>query len=92
MIRGGADAKELLRLALGDIPFEALEILPVEFRCKCSYERVVRIVTALGHEEVEDMLIKDKGAELTCHFCNAVYYLDENALREILEPPQPVVM
>src|SRR5499426_2083953 len=31
MIRAGADAHELLRLALGDMPFEALETLPVEF-------------------------------------------------------------
>jgi molecular chaperone Hsp33 len=91
-IRGGADAAEMLRLALGDLPFETLDARPVEFRCKCSYERVVSIVTALGREEVEDMLEKDKGAELTCHFCNSVYYLDEDALRGILEPPPPAVM
>jgi molecular chaperone Hsp33 len=91
-IRGGADAVEMLRLALGNIPFDMLDARPVEFRCKCSYERVVSIVTALGREEVEDMLEKDKGAELTCHFCNSVYYLDEDALRSILEPPSPVVM
>lgn len=91
-IRGGADAIEMLRGALGDLPFDTLETRPVEFRCNCSYERVVRIVTALGREEVEDMLEKDKGAELTCHFCNSVYYLDEDALREILEPPRPIVM
>jgi molecular chaperone Hsp33 len=82
----------MLRLAIGALPFNALETRRVEFRCKCSYERVVRIVTALGREEVEDMLEKDKGAELTCHFCNSVYYLDEDALRGILEPPPPVVM
>jgi len=91
-IRGGADAAEMLRLALRGIPFDVLESRPVEFRCKCSYERVVRIVTALGREEVEDMIEKDKGAELTCHFCNSVYYLDEDALRGILEPPPPVLM
>lgn len=91
-IRGGADAVEMLRLALGDFPFNTLETRPVEFSCKCSYERVVNIVAALGREEVEDMLEKDKGAELTCHFCNSVYYLDEDALRGILEPPPPVVM
>jgi molecular chaperone Hsp33 len=91
-IRGGANAVEMLRLALGNIPFDMLDARPVEFRCKCSYERVVNIVTALGREEVEDMLEKDKGAELTCHFCNSVYYLDEDALRRILEPPPPVVM
>src|SRR5215468_281933 len=91
-IRAGAGAIEMLRLTLGDMGFDTLETQPVEFRCKCSYERVVKIVTALGREEIEDMLEKDKGAELTCHFCNAVYYLDEDALREMLEPPQPVVM
>jgi molecular chaperone Hsp33 len=91
-IRGGADAAEMLRLALRGLPFDALESRPLEFHCKCSYERVVRIVTALGREEVEDMLEKDKGAELTCHFCNSVYYLDEDALRGILEPPPPVLM
>ncbi|HEX2490417.1 MAG TPA: Hsp33 family molecular chaperone HslO [Blastocatellia bacterium] len=91
-IRGGADAAEMLRLALKGLPFDTLESRPVEFRCKCSYERVVRIVTALGREEVEDMIEKDKGAELTCHFCNSVYYLDEDALRGILEPPPPVLM
>jgi molecular chaperone Hsp33 len=91
-IRGGADAAEMLRLALENLHFDTIETRPVEFRCKCSYERVVNIVTALGREEVEDMLEKDKGAELTCHFCNSVYYLDEDALRGILEPPPPVVM
>jgi molecular chaperone Hsp33 len=91
-IRGGADAGEMLRRALGELSFDVLETRSVEFRCKCSYERAVNIVTALGREEVEDMLEKDKGAELTCHFCNAVYYLDEEALRRILAPPEPIVM
>jgi molecular chaperone Hsp33 len=82
----------MLQTALGGIVFDVLESHPVEFRCKCSYERAVSIVTALGREEVEDMLVKDNGAELTCHFCNEVYYLDDAALRGILEPPQSLVM
>ncbi len=92
LIRGGADASEMLQITLGDIPFDTLETHSVEFRCKCSYERAVNIVNALGEEEVMDMLEKDKGAELTCHFCNSVYYLDEEALQGILNPPQEMVM
>jgi molecular chaperone Hsp33 len=92
ILRGGADARGLLEQTLGTIPFDVLETHPVEFRCKCSYERAVNIVTALGNEEVEDMLVKDNGAELTCHFCGAVYYLDEAALKDILDPPAPVLM
>jgi molecular chaperone Hsp33 len=92
LIRNGANAAGILQAALGGVPFEILEEEPVEFQCKCSYERAVSIVTALGREEIEDMLVKDRGAELTCQFCNAVYHLDEAALRGILDPPPPLVM
>lgn len=92
IIRGGGDAEALLASALGGMPFDVLERAPLEFRCNCSYERAVNLVSALDLAEVEDMLEKDKGAELTCHFCNAVYFLDEEALRLILHPPAPVVM
>ena len=92
MIRGQADAREILRIALGGIELDVLETQRVDFRCKCSYDRAVNIVTALGEEEVKDMLEKDNGAELTCHFCNEVYYLNESALEQILEPPQPLAM
>lgn len=92
MIRGGADAEAILQHALGTLPFEVLEKHPVEFRCKCSYGRAVNIVSALGRDEVEDMLQKDNGAELTCHFCNEVYYLDDEALRGILDSPPSMIM
>jgi molecular chaperone Hsp33 len=92
MIRDGADAEAILRNALGDVTLNVLDRYPVEFRCKCSYERAVNIVSALGKEEVEDMLVKDNGAELTCHFCNEVYYLDEDALRGILNTPPALIM
>lgn len=92
MIRAGMDAAGMMRNVLGEMPFDVLHQHPVEFRCKCSYQRAVNIVTLLGEEEVRDMLEKDNGAELTCHFCGEVYSLDEAALQGILNPPEPVVM
>lgn len=92
VLRGGADARGLLSTVLGTIEFQLLETHPIAFRCKCSYQRAVRIVTALGEAEVNDMLVQDNGAELTCHFCGEVYSLDEAALRQILEPDSPVLM
>jgi molecular chaperone Hsp33 len=87
LIRNGADAEQILQEALGLIEFEVLEKIPVEFRCRCSYDRAVSLVAGLGEDEVEDMLEKDQGADLTCGFCNETYSLDEDALRAILAPP-----
>ena len=54
---GGADAAEMLRLALRGLPFDTHKPSPVEFRCKCSYERVVRIVTAAMRRGVWAMAV-----------------------------------
>ena len=64
-----------------------LEEIPVEFRCRCSYERAVSLVTQLGEEEVKDMLERDRGAELTCGFCSEIYSISEAELQKILQPP-----
>ncbi len=92
LIRGGANAEEMMAGVFGDLSLTVMETHAVEFRCKCSYERAINIVTMLGEAEVRDMIEKDKGAELTCHFCGEVYFLDEAALADILNPPQAVLM
>lgn len=87
VLRESPGPEALLQMALGNLDFEVLEEVPVEFRCTCSFERAVNIISALERAEVEDMLEKDKGAEMTCHFCNEVYFLDEQTLENILAPP-----
>ena len=88
LIRNGADAEQIMQEALGLISFEVLEKTPVEFRCRCSYERAVTMISSLGEDEVKDMIAQDNGAELTCGFCNETYFLDEAALQNILTPAQ----
>lgn len=92
LIRSGMDAHEMMNAVFGDLPLQVLETHSVEFRCKCSYDRAVTIVTMLGTEEVAEMLADDKGADLVCHFCGTNYHLDETALSNILNPPPEVVM
>lgn len=84
MIREGAQAVDLLRTALGRVPFEILEEKPVSFTCQCSYERAVSMISAIDRGELETILREDKGAALTCHFCNETYRLDEATLENIL--------
>jgi len=58
---------------------------PLVFRCTCSQQRFSRALIALGPAELADMIKKDKGAELVCHFCNERYYFTEDDLRLLLE-------
>jgi len=85
MIRAGLGPDQMLTKVLGEMDLELLGEREIQFHCHCSYERAVNIVSCLGQAEVLDMLEKDKGAELTCHFCSEVYKLDEEALQKILD-------
>jgi len=84
LIREGARPVDLLRAALGDVPFEALSEQPVSFVCQCSYERAVSLISSIERNELQSILCEDKGAAMTCHFCNETYRLDEAALESIL--------
>ena len=84
-IKEGASPEDLLKMALGVIDYEILGEKDVRFECNCSFERAVQLISSLGHAEVSSMLEEDKGAKMTCGFCNELYTLDENDLRNILE-------
>lgn len=85
VINEGATPEDLVKLALGIIDYEILEERDVEFKCNCSQERAVRLISSLGKTEVESMLQEDKGASMTCGFCNRTYTLDEAQLQEIID-------
>lgn len=84
-IKEGATPEDLLKMTLGIIDYEILGEKEVKFECNCSFERAVQLISSLGKKEVTSMLEEDKGATMTCGFCNEVYTLDENDLQKMLE-------
>ena len=54
------------------------------YRCDCDRERLEKVLISLGREELTDMIQKEHGAELTCHFCNTKYSFSETQLRDLL--------
>jgi molecular chaperone Hsp33 len=85
VIKEGASAEDILKLALGEIDYQILEEKDVRFECNCSFERAVSLISSLGREEVESMLKEDKGAMMSCGFCNENYKLEEAHLQKILD-------
>ncbi|HXG85823.1 MAG TPA: Hsp33 family molecular chaperone HslO, partial [Pyrinomonadaceae bacterium] len=55
VISEGATAEDLVKLALGEIEFEILEEKDIEFKCNCSFERAVSLISSLGRDEVASM-------------------------------------
>jgi molecular chaperone Hsp33 len=88
MVRAGLSPKEMLQTVLGDMDLMVLEEKQPRFFCQCSRERALLIISALGRSEVEDMLARDNGAELICHFCNERYQITAAELRDILAVEQ----
>jgi molecular chaperone Hsp33 len=85
MVREGLSPLEMLRQALGEVELTLLEEIEPRFHCQCSKDRVLLIISALGRTEIDDMLKKDNGAELTCHFCNQMYRVTGEELAGLLK-------
>ena len=89
LLQSGKTLPDIFADLLGDM---GLHIFPqrqlVSFRCRCSLERVLGALKLLGQAELEDMIVKDKGAEATCDFCNEVYQATSGQLEQLIEDLQ----
>lgn len=68
--------RNILRRLFAEDDVRLFEPAPVFFRCRCSRERVVGMLRALGPEEVRSVLAEQGHVEVRCDFCNRAYRLD----------------
>ncbi|MDB5055111.1 MAG: hslO [Bacilli bacterium] len=78
----GATLEQILSSVLDDVVVQ--EQLPVQFRCRCSRERVEQTLVSLGKSELDAILQEDGNAEVICHFCNETYGFQGAQLQELI--------
>ncbi|WP_087974053.1 Hsp33 family molecular chaperone HslO [Oceanobacillus rekensis] len=83
LIREGKTPEQILQQLFGEEEVKIHETMPIEFRCKCSKERLANAITGLGNAEIQSMIDEDHGAEANCHFCNETYLFTEQELEEL---------
>ncbi|MCD1261867.1 Hsp33 family molecular chaperone HslO [Paenibacillus athensensis] len=83
LLGSGQTLEEIIRHVLPAV--QIMERTPVEFRCKCSRERVEQTLFSLDKTELRDMLAEDGHAEVVCHFCNETYRFDGDDLQQMIE-------
>ncbi len=86
MLAEGKHLPEILNELLSDLNLKILPgVQPVQFQCKCSASRVKGALRMLGTDELTDMIEKDGGAEVTCHFCSKVYKIGRPELERMVK-------
>ncbi len=86
LLQQGKTLPQIFEDLLGDVGLEMFpETQMIRFHCGCSFDRMMGALKILGEAELEDMIVKDEGAEATCHFCNEVYRADRQQLEQLLD-------
>ncbi len=80
----GETPEEILSVLFGPIPYEILEIRPLQFECSCSWARSEQALLMLGSEDLEQLMAEGQ-AVVDCHFCHQRYIFGVEALETILE-------
>lgn len=81
----GATVEQIRDLYLKGFSLQELEHpYALEYRCRCSKERLANALTLLGHLEVERMIEEKEPAEAKCEFCGRQYTLQIEELEELL--------
>lgn len=82
----GLSNKEIMDIAMRDIPYDPFDSLEVSYKCNCSRKRMLKKIKSVGKEEIKKMISEQeaegKARELTaiCSFCNAEYTFTEQEL------------
>jgi molecular chaperone Hsp33 len=85
LVQEGKTPEEILELLFEGEELKIHEKMPVQFKCKCSKERLANAIIGLGNDEIRQMIDEDHGAEATCHFCNEKYHFTEEELEELIK-------
>lgn len=82
--RSDVAARGLCETLFGTEGLRAQSEVPLLYTCSCSKERVLDAIAGLGASEVKDMLEKQGGANVKCHFCGRTHQATADDLRALL--------
>jgi molecular chaperone Hsp33 len=80
------DAPTLLRRLFWEEDVRRFEPLQPRFACRCSRERVARMLEGLGREEIDGIVAERGDVEVGCDFCGLQYHFDAVDVGELFTP------
>ena len=68
--------RDIVRRLFHEEDVRVFEPAPVFFQCRCSRERVIELLRALGEEEIRGIVAERGAVQARCEFCNRAYEFD----------------
>jgi molecular chaperone Hsp33 len=56
-----------------------------KYKCDCSRERLEGVLRGIDNDELRDMIDKQKGAQVVCHFCRSEYDFSADDLESFMK-------
>jgi molecular chaperone Hsp33 len=81
-----ADPDRLVAEILHDMPYTRTLEFELDYRCRCSAERVLASLATVGKRELEDMIRKAEPLSITCDYCQQQYEVQPQMLQGLLSP------
>lgn len=83
LFRSGKTAEEISLMLLDGLEPNILDEYQPVYKCDCSRERTIRVLSGLSREELEKIAEEQEKTEVLCHFCNKKYEFTSSEIRGI---------
>lgn len=83
MLRHGKSPEEIALMLLDGLEPNILDEYEPKYKCSCSKERTINILSSLSKQELEEMADEQEKTEVSCHFCGTKYVFTSSELRSI---------
>ena len=81
-----ASPEKLASELFWDMPFtQTMEFDDIDYRCRCSAERVLGSLTTLSKAELQDIVAKGESLSITCDYCQTDYDVSPESLRGLID-------
>lgn len=81
----GMDIEDIVRDVLQGFDVEVIYEEQVEYKCKCSREKIAATLQGLGEKELREMKEDLPKVDVKCHFCNTEYSFSKSDIENILK-------
>lgn len=85
MLAAGETPESILEKLTAGMDMDIMDKIPTKFYCDCCKEKVEKVITSIGKDEIQAMIDDNEPIEVNCHFCNKHYTFEVDELKELLK-------